>query len=122
MIKVGIIGAGVIGAAHAAVLRHYVDVKIYDVIPQRATHPLLEVMHQDVIFVCVPTPMKKDGRADARHVREVMKVIRSESSAKAVILKSTLPPKELQDIDKLFYGAAPSFIFSPEFLTERSAE
>lgn len=121
-VRVGIIGGGVIGAAHAAVFRHYCEVKVYDLVPQKATHPLLDVLHCDVIFVCVPTPMRKNGSADPKAVRDVLHAIRAESSAAAVILKSTLPPRELLELDRMFYGAAPSFIFSPEFLTERSAE
>ncbi len=119
MISVGIIGGGVLGKAHANVLRHYFNVKVYDLEPARATHSLRDVLQQDVIFVCVPTPMRKDGTVEPQIVFDVLHAIESESPCKAVVLKSTLPPAALLECDKIVPGR---FIFSPEFLTERSAE
>lgn len=119
LINVGIIGGGVLGAAHANVLRHYANVRVYDTNPARASHSLRDVVHQEVIFVCVPTPMRKNGTVDRTNVEDVLRCLAAESSAKAVVLKSTLPPNDLAELDAI---GGPSLIFSPEFLTERSAE
>ena len=121
-IRVGIIGGGFVGGAHANVLRHYCDVKVYDVDPTRSSHSFRDVAHKDVLFVCLPTPMRKDGRVDRSLVESALDAVRSESTAKAVILKSTLPPGDLLLLHEKFLGCEISFIFSPEFLTERSAE
>lgn len=119
MTTVGIIGGGVLGKAHANVLRHYFNVKVYDLEPARATHSLRDTLQQDVIFVCVPTPMRKDGNVEGQAVADVLRAIENESPCKAVVLKSTLPPSYLLDCDARLPGR---FIYSPEFLTERSAE
>lgn len=119
MISVGIIGGGVLGRAHANVLRHYFDVKVYDLEPLRATHSLRDTLQQDVLFLCLPTPMRKDGTVCCDAVFDVLHCIESESSCKAVILKSTMPPEDMLRCDLKVPGR---FIYSPEFLTERSAE
>lgn len=122
MIRVGIIGNGVVGAAHANVLKHYCDVKVYDKDPARSLHSFREVAHQDVILLCLPTPMLRDGRVDHEAVYDCCIALRAESDAQAVILKSTLPPTDLLSVDAIFEPTQTSFIYSPEFLTERSAE
>lgn len=115
----GIIGGGVVGQAHASVFRHYCDVKVYDLEPTRSTHSLRDVLQQDVLFLCLPTPMRKDGTVETRAVFDVLAAIESESSCKAVVLKSTAPPQALLECSIRVPGR---FIYSPEFLTERSAE
>ena len=119
MISVGIIGGGVVGMAHANVFKHYSKVRVSDLEPVRATHSLSDTLQQDVIFLCLPTPMRKDGNVEPRAVHEALGAIKSESRCKAVILKSTLPPSELLICSDMLPDR---FIFSPEFLTERSAE
>lgn len=121
MISVGIIGGGVVGAAHANVFRHYCDVKVYDLEPSRSSHSFRDTAQQDVLLLCLPTPMRKDGTVDPRQILQAMSWINADSSAKAVVLKSTLPPAQLLEIDATFRGG-PSFVYSPEFLTDRSAE
>jgi UDPglucose 6-dehydrogenase len=104
------------------VFRHYCDVKVYDKELSRSTHAFRDTVRQDVLFLCLPTPMRKDGRVDRTAVENAMLAIRSESSAKAVVLKSTLPPSDLLELDAYFDDTPLSFVYSPEFLTERSAE
>lgn len=119
MISVGIVGGGVVGMAHANVFKHYCNVRVYDLEPMRATHSLRDTLQQDVLFLCLPTPMRKDGTVEPRAVVDALAAIESEGGAKAVVLKSTLPPISLLHLQKKVPGR---FIFSPEFLTERSAE
>lgn len=119
MISVGIIGGGVVGMAHANVFKHYCNVRVYDLEPLRATHSLRDTLHQNVIFLCLPTPMRKDGTVEPRAICDALATIQSESDCKAVVLKSTLPPRELLTCDAMLPDR---FIYSPEFLTERSAE
>lgn len=75
----------------------------------------VNVLAYDAIFVCVPTPMGKDGTVDASIVKLVMHQLR-EVNLTPIILKSTVPP----DIIKMF-GARNNFVYNPEFLTEKSA-
>jgi len=115
--KVGVIGNGFVGEAQAFAFSPTTDLRIYDIDPKRATHTKEEIDECDFIFVCVPTPMKKDGTQDLSYVK---KVFDEAVSGPIYIIKSTVLPGTT---DKL-WGKYPSLsiIFSPEFLTERTAK
>lgn len=115
--KVGVIGNGFVGEAQAFAFSPTTDLRIYDIDPKRATHTKEEIDECDFIFVCVPTPMKKDGTQDLSYVK---KVFDNAVSGPIYIIKSTVLPGTT---DKL-WGKYPSLsiIFSPEFLTERTAK
>lgn len=121
--SVGIIGSGFVGGSMAACFKHYTDVKVYDVNPLRAVHNYFDVIAQDVLFVCLPTPMKKDGRVDTSIVTSALSTLANavQEQFKVVIIKSTIPPKDLVGMAKLFTPTL-HVIYSPEFLTERTAE
>ena len=61
---IGIIGNGFVGNAVYQNLRDKVQCKVFDVDKNRCLNSLDEVIQQDYIFVCLPTPMKEDGRCD----------------------------------------------------------
>lgn len=100
----------------------YTDVRVFDTDPKRRTHGLNEVCQQDVIFVCLPTPMRPDGSVDDTIVDEALGQIEANlSSWKPVVLKSTLPPESLVHLSEKYEDLI-YLVFSPEFLTERTAE
>lgn len=118
----GIIGGGFVGSALTRVFLHYTDVKVFDIDPKRRSHALYDVVQQDVLFVCLPTPMKSDGSVDTSIVRDALEQIRLNTEGwKPVILKSTIPPRELREI-AIDFSDDLYVCFSPEFLTERTAE
>ena len=54
--KIGVVGAGTVGNAVARSYIEHVDgVRVYDVVKEKATHALVDVMDCDIIFVCLPT-------------------------------------------------------------------
>ena len=55
--KIGVIGNGFVGSAIASGFSRC-NVKVFDKNPDLSTHSLKEVVSQDFVFVCVPTPMK----------------------------------------------------------------
>ena len=59
--NVGIVGNGFVGNAVYQNLRDKVKCKVFDVYKNRCLSPLEEVIQQDFIFVCLPTPMRMDG-------------------------------------------------------------
>lgn len=121
-VSVGIVGGGFVGSAHARVFLHYTDVKVYDIDTKRRSHTLPEVCDQDVIFLCLPTPMRPNGTVDSSIVENALEEIEANcKSWKPVILKSTLPPDALLHLHEKFRDQI-YLVFSPEFLTERTAE
>ena len=61
---VGVIGNGFVGETIAFAFSPTSEVKVYDVNPLKTTHTLNEVMEQEFIFICLPTPMSTDGSQD----------------------------------------------------------
>ena len=117
--KVGIIGNGFVGESQAFAFSPTSEVRVFDIDPLKATNTLEEVYECDFIFVCVPTPMYKDGTQDLSYVEKVFE------DAKKVtgpiwIIKSTVLPGTTQKLNYK-YEHLP-IVFCPEFLTERTAK
>ena len=75
----------------------------------------------DIIFVCVPTPMKKDGSCDTSIVESVVHelnglAITRQDANRIIAIKSTIPPGTTDRLNKECKYV--SVIFNPEFLTE----
>jgi prephenate dehydrogenase len=66
--NVGIIGNGFVGNAVYQNVRDKVETKIYDVDKNRSLNTFDEVLQQELIFVCVPTPMKGQQRSWQRNI------------------------------------------------------
>jgi len=117
--KVGIIGNGFVGEAQAFAFSPIADVRIYDIDHLKATHTLEETLEQEFIFVCLPTPMRMDGTQDLSFIENFFGTI-SPSVDQIFIIKSTVLPGTTE----LMGDKYPDFaiIFSPEFLTERTAK
>jgi len=114
---VGIIGNGFVGESTAFAFSPTSKVKIYDVNPLRATHTLEEVHDCEYVFVCVPTPMDYSGKQDISYIEDVFK----HASKKPIyIIKSTVLPGTTERLVKKYSDF--KIIFSPEFLTERTAK
>ena len=117
MYKVGIIGNGFVGESQAFAFSPTAEVRVYDIDPLKATHSLSEVCECDFVFVCVPTPMKSDGSQDITYVENVFNNV---TKGPVYIIKSTVLPGTTQKLQQQFSKL--DIIFSPEFLTERTAK
>ena len=119
MIKptIGIIGNGFVGEAQAFAFSPVCNIKIYDVDPLKSTHTLNETHNSDFVFVCVPTPMYKDGNQNLEFVEEVFKYANEKP---IYILKSTVLPGTTEKINQ--NHSQLKIVFSPEFLTERTSK
>lgn len=122
---IGILGGGFVGSSIAKGFQHYTDTKVFDLVEERSNSSFEDTIEQDVLFVCVNTPMRKDGTVDDSAVEAVLDSLRGNMPKghedKPVILKSTLPPESIGKF-MLEYADDMFLIFSPEFLTERTAE
>jgi nucleotide sugar dehydrogenase len=125
---IGIIGQGFVGTAVREGLKHFYETYVFDldinVCPSEMFLPLKDIVEKcDIIFQCLPTPMKKSGECDLSTVRSSLENInqlsKSLDKTPIIIIKSTVPPgtceKLNQDFDHL------NIVFSPEFLTEANA-
>ena len=71
------------------------------------------------MFVCVPTPMKKDGSCDISIVEQVCSEAVAAGDNHFIVIKSTVTPGTTDYLnDKL---GTNKIVFNPEFLTERFA-
>lgn len=133
--EVGQIGYGFIGNAVVELFRPFCNVVVYDKAGYEgreskervtlANNVDLVVSSADVIFVAVPTPMRKSGECDTRIVESVLQDIQN-SAVKIgrnlrsfiVVIKSTVPPGFTDRMRERF---SLRIMFSPEFLTEANA-
>lgn len=121
MHKVGIIGTGFCGSACSAGLSCFlqdgIDIREYDKF--KDTESLESVVRQsDVLFICLPTPMRDDGSCDTLIVESVVKeIVQVASKPKAIVIKSTVLPGTTQKLQDRY--PKHTFVFSPEFLTEK---
>ena len=94
--NVGIIGNGYVGESQAFAFSPTCNVKMYDIDPLKSTNTLNEVLNSDFVFVCVPTPMNKDGSQDRSFINDVFS---KSKNGPIYVIKSTVLPgttKELQ--------------------------
>lgn len=115
---VGIIGNGFVGETIAFAFSPTSEVKVYDVNPLKTTHSLNEVMEQEFIFICLPTPMSTDGSQDLSFIKNFFESVSPKKDTVFIIKSTVLPGTTDQLIKKYGYN----IIFSPEFLTERTAK
>ncbi len=121
--KLGIIGNGFVGNAIAHAFVPYLEVKIFDKNPEKSFNTIDEVVNDsDVVFVSVPTPMRKDGTIDlsiVESVFEAVEKVKKQESKTIFVLKSTVVPGTTRKLKSRFPTL--QIVFNPEFLTERHA-
>lgn len=108
---IGVIGGGVVGQAVAG---FFPGAKIYDKF--KAFDAREEVLGQDIIFVCVPTPYKEGF--DRSALDDVFATL-SELEDKIVVIKSTVLPGTTD----YYQEKHPKLrvLFNPEFLSDKKA-
>lgn len=114
---VGIIGNGFVGESQAFAFSPTNEIRIYDVDPLKSTHTKEETHQSDFIFVCVPTPMNVNGEQDLSYIEKVFK---NAKEGPIYIIKSTVLPGTTNMLQSEYPHL--NIIFSPEFLTERTAK
>lgn len=137
--NIGIIGQGFVGSAIREGLKNFYSVRGYDLNPEKCfnlkwMNKLDEVAnHSDIVFVCVPTPMRKDGSCDTRILESAIKDLDKAcvkigriATRPIVVIKSTIPPGTTERIGKQYIGRENEepdmhICFSPEFLTEANS-
>lgn len=113
MSKVLVVGHGYVGQAYASLFERKHEVFIHDPYKNRVVD--MEVQAQcQLAVICVPTPMREDGRCDTSVVEQV---IRELPHGMDVMIKSTVEPGTTNRLSEI-YGMARPLIFSPEYIGE----
>jgi len=121
--RIGIVGQGYVGTAVKEVFSKHYEVDTFDLDESKRDVDYIEdiIDRNNIIFVCVPTPMKKDGSCDTSIVEGVVKELNElaltrQCSNRIIAIKSTIPPGTTNRLNKECEYV--SVIFNPEFLTE----
>ena len=122
--NIGIIGQGFVGNAVYQKFKNYYDVLTYDLDESKSNSNVNEIIYKcENIFVCLPTPMNKDGSCNINIVEQVLAGIDLTTdnleTERNIIIKSTIPPGTTAKWNLLFESL--NIVFNPEFLTERNA-
>jgi len=107
--KVAIIGYGWVGKA---MHKLFPDALIHDSVPTFTARFTKEDVNEcDVAFICVPTPLNKDGSLDTSIVEEVV----NWCECSLLVIRSTVNPG---DCDKWVKKYKKNIVFQAEFLGE----
>ena len=126
--KIGIIGQGFVGTAIREGLKNFYSVSVYDLKKELCPEEMLAtppgiVQNCEIIFQCLPTPMRISGECDLRIVKDSLETLNAISSAHnknpIVVIKSTVPPGTCESLNEQFENI--NIVFSPEFLTEANS-
>jgi len=121
-ISIGVVGNGFVGSAIVKGFLQYNDVKVYDSNECKSSHSLDEVINQDIVFVCLPTPMFKETlECDTSYIINFFNTVitRDYNTNTIFVIKSTVPVGTTNDLCEKFKTL--KIIHSPEFLTARTA-
>ena len=127
-INIGIIGFGFVGSSVAFGFSpqtgfDHATIRIFDKNPSKSTHSLEEVLDEsDFIFLSVPTPSNTDGSINLSILHSVLGQINSHGTkdGAVVLVRSTVVPGTTRGFKEEYDNI--TFVFNPEFLTERSAK
>ena len=117
--KIGIVGQGFVGTAIREGLSHIFDMQTYDKFKKEAStcSSLQELSKKvEILFVCLPTPMNKDGSCNLSIIESVIEELDGYSNNNIAIIKSTIPPGTTERLNSQCQNL--KVVFSPEFLTE----
>lgn len=127
MTNLGIIGQGFVGSAVREGMQNHFKVFAFDKDPNKfsnATSVFNVVENTELTFLCVPTPMRKNGQCDLNILNAALADI--SEAAKAlnkknyiVVIKSTIPPGTTDYLSGIYNNL--EIVFNPEFLTEANA-
>lgn len=116
---IGIIGQGFVGNAIYQKFKDYYDINTYDLDSSKCNSSEQETLDNDIVFVCLPTPMNSDGSCNVSLVESAIKRCSEFGITKTVVIKSTVSPGTTARINSLYPNM--DIVFNPEFLTERNA-
>tara|TARA_B100000989_G_scaffold296215_1_gene278964 strand:- start:13237 stop:14100 length:864 start_codon:yes stop_codon:yes gene_type:complete len=115
-LKLGIVGHGFVGKATDWGFNRRVNKIIVDPLLDTTIEDLKE-FEPEIVFICVPTPMRDDGSLDSSIIEKVIKELILHCPNAIKVVKSTLLPSLLDELHKL----DGKLVYNPEFLREKHA-
>jgi UDPglucose 6-dehydrogenase len=114
---IGIIGNGFVGNAIYQNFKDKTHCKVYDVLDHKRYNEMEDTLQSEIVFVCLPTPMKRDGECDLEYVLNFFKDVPKTDAL--FVVKSTVSIGTTKKISK----SRPDLkiVHSPEFLTAINA-
>jgi len=117
--KIGIVGNGFVGNAIYQNFKDKVECKVYDVRIHRCYDSMEDVVKCDIVFVCLPTPMKENGECDLSYVLQFFKDVKTTNGNTLFVIKSTVPIGTTKKVIQMRQDLR--VIHNPEFLTAVNA-
>ena len=114
--KIAVIGWGSVGNAAILGLRPHHEVVGYDIDGRGFWE---DVVHSEVVLVCVQTDATADEDLDMSNIFEVSSRLADDNFRGLVIIKSTLRPGTMEELEVLHPNIR--FVYMPEFLREKDA-
>lgn len=116
--NIGIIGQGFVGNAVYQKFKKHYNILTFDLDQSKSNSTEQEVLECDIVFVCLPTPMDKDGSCSTIIVETALEKL-NKSNTQIAVIKSTVAPTSTEQWNKQFENL--TVVFNPEFLTEANA-
>jgi len=118
--KLGFIGMGFVGGTTAKVLSEAHEVLAYDKYKDPYKDPSV-LKDAEVVFICVPTPMKPSGEIDYSAIYDSLDILNENTagSGKIVVIRSTAVSGTTDMLEELYPQF--NFVFNPEFLRQKFA-
>ena len=119
---VGIIGMGYVGTALKEGFKNHHKILTYDLRVELSLCDSIDslVSKAELIFLCLPTPMNRDGSCNIdiveNTINTVNQVVKKYNKEIVVVIKSTIPPGTTEKLNNKNENI--DIIFNPEFLTE----
>lgn len=114
---IGVVGQGFVGTAIKEGFKDHVNIETYDKFKESTCSSLEELSEKaEIVFVCLPTPMKKNGDCDLSIVKETIYNLNSYDNTNIAVIKSTVLPGTTDSLNKECDNI--QIVFNPEFLTE----
>lgn len=112
---------GFVGGTTAKVLEKIHEIIPYDKYKEPYTNPD-KLSEAEVVFICVPTPMKPSGEIDYSAIHNSMNTLVSATlrneKKPLVVIRSTAVSGTTKNLEKIYPF---NFAFNPEFLREKHA-
>jgi len=127
--NIGIIGNGFVGKAVKESFKNYFDLFIFDKDKRKANvKDIKELVDKcKIIFLCLPTPMEKDGSCHLGIVEDTLNKIDDWCDEmeyygleqRTIVIKSTIQPGTTENWNQKYKHI--DIAFNPEFLTEANS-